>query len=221
MSSRGRPPLAVWLYDTLIATLHDLGSRYRFVWEPAPAARWGIAGRVVGNLLEIGPAGAEAPNARVRVFLQGLLPEANQRTHHAHAAGVDPDDVFGLLVAFGRDTAGALVFQGVDEPPPLDAGTREPIGDDDIGELLRQAGGYRVDGYTPTSLAGVQPKVALYRDDTGWYRCQGAPTTHILKLGQPPGGPLSDVIDTEAACLDLARALTLTCLLYTSDAADE
>ncbi len=210
MRPTGRPPLAVWLYGTRIALLHDFGSRYSFVWEAAASARWGLRSRVVGTLMEIERDGVEAPNARVRAFLNGLLPEANQRTHYAHAAGVDPQDVFGLLAAYGLDTAGALVFRDAGTSVPDGRGLLTPVDDHAIEELLRNAGRYGAGSFTPTSLAGVQPKIALLREGGVWYRCHGAPTTHILKLGAPAGTTLSDVIDTEAACLALARALRLT-----------
>jgi serine/threonine-protein kinase HipA len=134
--------LAVWLYGTRIATVYDVGTRCRFVWETAAAARWGLRSRVVGTLMEIDRHGVEAPNARVRAFLNGLLPEAKLRTHYAQAAGVDPDDVFGLLSAYGLDTAGALIFWDSEAPAPDRPGELTRVEDRAIEDLLRNADRY-------------------------------------------------------------------------------
>jgi serine/threonine-protein kinase HipA len=79
--------------------------------------------------------------------------------------------------------------------------------------MLSRETGIRPTELSPTSLAGIQPKVGLYLDTEtgGWYRsAAGGPTTHIIKLGSEPGTPLADIIDTEAACMALARAMALT-----------
>jgi serine/threonine-protein kinase HipA len=55
------------------------------------------------------------------------------------------------------------------------------------------------------------PKIVLHRDGDNWFACKdGAPSTWILKRGAPPGTEASDVIDTEVACLSLARTIGLT-----------
>lgn len=60
-------------------------------------------------------------------------------------------------------------------------------------------------------LAGIQPKIVLARDSNGWARClDGYPSTHIAKLAHPPDSYARDVVHTEVASLDLARALGLT-----------
>jgi serine/threonine-protein kinase HipA len=57
----------------------------------------------------------------------------------------------------------------------------------------------------------MEPKIALARSGDGWARVRdGAASTHILKLSRPPGTATSDLVDTEAAALDLARRLGLT-----------
>lgn len=56
------------------------------------------------------------------------------------------------------------------------------------------------------------PKVTLHREGSGpWYSCkEGAASTWIVKRGAPPNTESADVIDTEVACLALARDLGLT-----------
>jgi len=51
----------------------------------------------------------------------------------------------------------------------------------------------------------------LQRSEDRWYRrLDGAPSTHIIKLGPEPDSVLGDVIDTEAACIELARMVGLS-----------
>jgi hypothetical protein len=61
------------------------------------------------DLLTNAQARSVRPRA-VTAFLQGLLAEGNLREHLAFEASLWPDDVFGMPSAYGRDTAGALVF---------------------------------------------------------------------------------------------------------------
>lgn len=76
---------------------------------------------------------------------------------------------------------------------------------------LRAAGTYTPGRLESTSLAGLQPKIGLQRTKDRWYRClDGAPSTHIIKLGPEPDSVLSDVIDTESACIALAKMVDLS-----------
>lgn len=55
------------------------------------------------------------------------------------------------------------------------------------------------------------PKIALHRAGQTWQACKaGAPSTWIVKRGAAPESGIADVIDTEAASLDLARRVGLT-----------
>jgi serine/threonine-protein kinase HipA len=54
------------------------------------------------------------------------------------------------------------------------------------------------------------------RDVSSPHRClDGAPSTHIIKLGPEPDSVLSDVIDTEAACIELAGMIGLSTISAT------
>lgn len=48
-------------------------------------------------------------------FFQGLLAEGSTRQLQARLHRVDPDDAFGLLLATGRDTIGAVTVKPADE----------------------------------------------------------------------------------------------------------
>lgn len=210
--------LDAWLYGTRIATFSP-GTRdgeIGITWTDAARDRWGIGSRVLSHLLPIpGRTSTTAP-ARARVWLEGLLPEGDMLTHLAVDAGVDPDDTLGFLAHYGRDTAGALVLVPAGSPDPAREGTTAPVGDVEIGDMLRKARarvGHSSDRHDSlTSLAGLEPKIALARAEDGtWLKClRGAPSTYILKVARPDESLTHDTVDTEAAALDLARRLGLT-----------
>jgi serine/threonine-protein kinase HipA len=211
-------PLDVWLYGTRIATIADHGGEIRLRWSQDAYERWGQGGRVVSHLLPIDRPSERPHHLRVRAFLAGLLPEGNIRERYAFAAGVTSDDVFGLIRAYGKETAGALVFIDKGAPEPDRIGSLEPVDDVQIGAMLADAAGVGAGSAVvpdhrlqSTSLAGIQPKIVLSRIAGGWARCiDGYPSTHIAKLAHPPDSYARDVVDTEVASLDLARGLGLT-----------
>ena len=213
-----RNPLDVWLYGTRAATITDHGREIRLRWSQDAYERWGQGGRVVSHLLPIDRPSEQPHHLRVRAFLAGLLPEGNIRERYAHAAGVTSDDIFGMIRAYGKETAGALIFVEEGTPEPDRIGSLEPVSDDQISVMLADAAGVGPVLATPndhhlqsTSLAGIQPKIVLSRTSDGWARClDGYPSTHIAKLAHPPDSYAKDVVHTEVASLDLARALGLT-----------
>lgn len=212
-----RKSLDAWLYGTRVATITDHGNTIQLQWSQEAYDRWGQGGRVVSHLLPIDRPPRQPHHLRVRVFLAGLLPEGNIRERYAHAAGVTSDNVFGMIRAYGKETAGALVFveAGVSEPGRI--GSIEQVNAEQIGAMLAEAAGAGPafstggDRLQSTSLAGIQPKIVLSRTSDGWARCvDGYPSTHIVKLAHPPDSDARDVVHTEVLSLDLARALGLT-----------
>lgn len=212
------PALDAWLYGTRIATFSP-GARdgaIHLAWTEEARDRWGIGSRVLSHLLPIPGRTATTSPARARVWLEGLLPEGDMLTHLAVDAGVDPDDTLGFLAHYGRDTAGALVLVPAGSPDPARDGATAPVGDVEIGDMLRKARarvGHGADRHDSlTSLAGLEPKIALARAGDGtWLTClRGAPSTYILKVARPQDSATGDSVDTEAAALDLARRVGLT-----------
>jgi serine/threonine-protein kinase HipA len=109
MTRRGA--LDAWIYGTRGANVGDHGGgRVGWEWTREAYSRWGAGSRVVSELLPISAPSERPRHGRVDVFLEGLLPEGNARQHLAFDAGVAPDDTIGMIDAYGRDTAGALVF---------------------------------------------------------------------------------------------------------------
>jgi serine/threonine-protein kinase HipA len=215
-ASGGHSPIAAWLYGTHIADLAPVRDLVDLTWTSDAADRWGLGSRVVSNLLPTARGGAHPHPRAVTVFLQGLLAEGNLREHLAFEASLLPDDVFGMVSAYGRDTAGALVFLPDGAGPEHRVGALEPMTDADIAARLRAAGTFTPGRLESTSLAGLQPKIVLQRGEQHWYRClDGAPSTHIIKLGPEPDSILGDVIDTESACIELATMVGLSTISAT------
>ncbi|WP_456786845.1 HipA domain-containing protein [Cellulomonas sp. P5_C5] len=205
--------LDVWLYGTRAATVTSRDDRLHLTWSDAAVERWGTGSRVASHLLPLDTTDG-THSARVRAWLEGLLPEGRTRTAMAVEHRIDPDDTLGILSVYGKDTAGALVFVDEGAPDPATTAHLEPVDRAQVAAMLRQSASYgtvdsRLDSLT--SLAGMEPKVALAWHDGGWARVRaGAASTHIIKLSRSAQSPTRDLIDTEAASLDLARRLGLT-----------
>jgi serine/threonine-protein kinase HipA len=141
-----------------------------------------------------------------------MLPEGPALQRLAALAGVRPVDTYGILAAFGRDCAGAImVLPDEDRPggnadsgyvPMTPEDLRQVIGALDVAPL----GAAPERGFRP-SLAGFQRKALLGRAaDGAWQLPSGdAPSTWILK----PDGPHA-MAANEATCLRLAAACGLT-----------
>jgi serine/threonine-protein kinase HipA len=212
-----RETLTVWLYGTQVAHLsetHD--GDLALTWTRDAYDRWGDRSRVLSQLLPISLPSSSPHSQRVTTFIDGLLPEGNARVNYAIDVGLTSEDTFGMISRYGRDTAGALVFQPPNEPEPTRVGYYTPVTDEEVGQRLLDA-----DRHAPTdpsergvdsiSLAGMQPKIGLHRTDQGWQACRGgAPSTWIVKLAHPLGSIAADVVDTEVLSLDLARNIDLT-----------
>ncbi len=152
------------------------------------------------------------PQGVVRAFLDGLLPEGAARRTVARDFGVRENDTFGLIQALGRDSAGALVIQPIDEPAPTQPTTRtaERLSDDEIAELVANLPNSPLGagGRVRISLAGVQEKLLLTRmPDGAWGRpVDNTPSTHILK---PEIAAFPNAVENEAFCMRVAQHVGL------------
>lgn len=126
----------------------------------------------------------------VEPFLQGLLPDSEGTLQQwAAQFHVSPRNPFALLRHVGADTPGALQVLPTDQPASdaREQGVElERLTDADVAVLLADMSahpsewGARHRGRW--SLAGTQPKMALFRDDDGWaIPRDSTPTTHIVK----------------------------------------
>jgi serine/threonine-protein kinase HipA len=203
--------LTAWLYGTPVADLAR-GPEFRIelTWRSEAVERWGLGSPALSVGLPIGsPTGPR--DMRGMDFFENVLPEGPTLARMASMAGVRPVDAYGILEAFGRDCAGAImVVPNGDEPgtvpasgyePMTPEGLREVIGMLDVAPLA--AAPER--GFRP-SLAGFQRKALLGRAVDGtWQRPYGdAPSTWILKPDDP-----HPMAANEATCLWLASACGL------------
>ena len=124
-------------------------------------------------------------SARVRRFFENLLPEGQALDDAARVNHVSKGNLVGLLIALGRETAGALRLLLPDttlrDPPHKRLLTRR-----ELSERIRQRPRQPFsvwDGKVRLSIAGFQDKVAVYAEGGDWYLVEGPDlaSTHILK----------------------------------------
>jgi serine/threonine-protein kinase HipA len=137
--------------------------------------------------------GGRHGNKTVRAFLDGLLPDSQPaRERWGQQYGVSPNNPFALLTHIGRDAAGAVQIL----PPEVDAsdaserrGDIEWLSNNDFANIARELAEHGED-WDPGrfggrwSLAGAQPKIALFRDpDTQQWGIpnDSTPTNCIVK----------------------------------------
>jgi serine/threonine-protein kinase HipA len=126
------------------------------------------------------------PAVEVRPFLAGLLPEGRVQEELARRAGVVPDDLVGMLDAYGADCAGAVSVVPEGAVPADVASEVRWLTNGALAEAVRQLPraplGVGIDPRVRVSLAGVQGKLLVVRrGDALGVPLDGAPSTHILK----------------------------------------
>jgi serine/threonine-protein kinase HipA len=150
----------------------------------------------------------------VRAYLEGLLPDSEgARQRWGRECNVSPNNPFALVAHVGRDAAGAVqIFPPDDDPADARArnGDIQWLTDTDLADLVQELAAHQTD-WDPGrfggrwSLAGAQPKVALFRDaETGRFGIprDSTPTTVIVK---PAVAGYARHHINEALCLRAAR----------------
>ena len=202
--------LAVWLYGERIAIVARERERPRLVYTEEALRRYALGTPLLSLSLPVG--NRRYPQGIVRPFLDGLLPEGESRNSIARDVGVRPGDTYGLIQELGRDCAGAVVIQPVEDPPPPQptTTTAERLGPAEIDALVRElpSAPLGAGGRVRVSLAGVQEKLVLTRmPDGSWGRpVDGTPSTHILK---PEIAAYPQTVENEAFCMRIAKHLGL------------
>lgn len=191
----------------------DLGDgRHAFLYDSAYRRRADVPLSVQFPLATLGADGERLDN-----WLHGLLPDDPAIIGALCAeGGLARSESLRLLgEPMGADCAGAVQFCPHESAEALrgDTGGQEPIDDAGIADWLvrmetdptRRA--YRTDGTdSGFSIAGIQPKVALRRTDSGWTVPRGAlPTTHLIKASRDHRWPHEAIIEhltmrTAAGC---------------------
>ena len=206
--------LAVLMYGARVGTLFcDRNLRLRFVYDAALRD----TADAVALSLSLPLVRREHGHDAIEAFLWGLLPD-NERVleRWARQFHVSARNPFAFLAHVGEDCAGAVQIV----PEERIAALLRPQGAPQVQWLTKsdvarrlaalradETAWRRADDAGQFSLAGAQPKTALYFDGRRWGLPLGAtPTTHILK---PPATGFNGQIEDEHFCLRLARALGL------------
>jgi serine/threonine-protein kinase HipA len=180
--------LHLWLRGEHLGELEQLRSRtVRLRYDAEVFDRYGEGAR---------PLSLSLPLERTRVegraldaFLEGLLPEGQVREDLSRE--YEARSAFDLLTHIGAECAGAVQFTR--EPEPPGSGRLTPLTDDEVNGLVVALPTLTPPENEPltASLGGIQAKVLLARQTSGWaWPSQGAMSTHIIKP-QPlsTGGP--------------------------------
>lgn len=161
-------------------------------------------------------AAPEHPHGAIAPFLWGLLPD-NELVLRRWASSfhVSSQNVFGLIAHVGEDCAGAVQFLTPERHAAFQKETTARIdwlNEADLAKRLRAlredaSAGRSLADVGQFSLAGAQPKTALFFDGQRWGVPGGrTPTTHIVK---PTTSDFDGHAENEHICLSLARALGL------------
>ena len=151
-------------------------------------------------------------------FFDNLLPEAAPiRTRIRDLLSASSTGTFDLLNAVGGDCVGALQLLPPNRKPD-DTQRSKPLSETEIAQRLRNIRtdpmGMRKEEDFRISLAGVQSKTALLRQESQWHLPLGStPTSHIYKLqiGQQDAFDfdLSQSVENEFLCSRILRSFGL------------
>ncbi|MFQ5974539.1 MAG: type II toxin-antitoxin system HipA family toxin [Alphaproteobacteria bacterium] len=163
------------------------GGRCAFAYDPAYIEGDGPS---VAHTLPL----QEPPHhseAGLHPFFDNLVAEGWLRDAQARALRVRPTDRFAMLLAFGRDCAGAV---SIIDPEPAGELQLDTADQESIAALTSRA-----------SLSGIQPKLVVVRDARGYRPAQANEiSTHIAKL---PSGQVPDIVPLEWLTTEAARRL--------------
>ena len=151
------------------------------------------------------------PHAICHAVFGGLLLEGDARVALAHNLRVSVGNDYALLEELGGDCAGAVTLlppeselPGVPQRRQIDAQQLDTL----LHELPQRPLAANSEEGVRLSLAGAQPKLPIIMDGGGVALPlnAAAATTHIIKpeLSHFPG-----LVDNEAFCMELARAVEL------------
>jgi len=212
--------LDVYLQERLAGWLaHDAASN-EFAFEYAPEWRaYSKSYPLSPHLPFDRPVGqSEAMHsAIVRQFFENLLPEGAALDDAATANGVSKSNLIALMIALGRETAGALRICAPSVRPGTDQGEPAPgrrvLSKEELSRRIRERPSMPFsvwDGKVRLSIAGFQDKIAVLKDEHGWSFADvpGLASTVILKP-DPINPALSGLTTNEFFCMRLARHMGL------------
>src|SRR5665213_2868548 len=120
---------------------------------------------------------------KVAWFFDNLLPEETERTNLAKEVNLSEADAWGLLSAYGAESAGALTL--LPSGTSLPAGSYRLLSMHDLNRRIDELPYRALTAESPKrmSLAGAQPKLAVaWLEPDQFFEPEGnAPSIHILK----------------------------------------
>ncbi len=206
--------LEVWLDQDRVGTLtfDARGNRFAFDYLAEWSARSDAYPLSPGLPLINTEQPADVHSAIVRRFFENLLPEGQALDDAARNHQISKGNLVGLLIALGRETAGALRLC-LPGKAGRDTTDRRLLTHEELSMRIRQrpSESFTVwDGKVRLSIAGFQDKLAVFRDDGRWYLVEGPDlaSTHILKP-DPVNPRLAGLTSNELFCMKLAAAIGL------------
>ena len=212
--------LAVWVNGIRAATwrIPPRGGE-EFQYEPA----WveSEEGRPLSLSLPFSLDNAPIKGPSVNCYFDNLLPDSDPiRQRIQRRFRTESRSAFDLLVAVGRDCAGAVQLVPKDETPArTDSIAVQPLTDEEVERALINTTSNAPlrqleDAEFRISLAGAQEKSAFVYHEGRWCRPLGStPTTHIFKLPLGLiGGRRADMtlsVENEWLCARILRAFGL------------
>jgi len=155
---------------------------------------------------------AETHSAAVRRFFENLLPEGQALDDAAAAHQVSKSNLAAMLIAVGRETAGAISIR-TEKPNLTDQDQLRPLPLSEISERIRHRPHLPFsvwDGKVRLSIAGFQDKIAAYRKNEDWFLVEGPnyASTYILKP-EPVADQMRGMTSNEFFCMRLAAKIKL------------
>lgn len=165
--------------------------------------------------IPLSPFDTESPethSAAVRRFFENLLPEGQALDDAAAAHQVSKSNLAAMLIAVGRETAGAISIR-TEQPGLTNQDQLRPLPISEISERIRHRPHrpFSVwDGKVRLSIAGFQDKIAAYRNNGDWFLVEGPnyASTYILKP-EPVADPMRGMTSNEFFCMRLAAHIKL------------
>ena len=211
--------LNVWAGEELVGVLGHDSQANRFSFDYAAEWRQAAGRFPLSPLLPLQRPAGETPeqhSAQVRQFFENLLPEGEALDHAAQTAGTTRSNLVGLLIAIGKETAGALRVTLADHratPAAAEAEHLREITPAQLSERIRERENIPFsvwDGKVRLSIAGYQDKIAVYEREGRWYLVEGGrlASTEIVKP-VPMRKQLATLPANEHLCMQLARRVGL------------
>ncbi len=155
----------------------------------------------------------ESHSRAVRQFFENLLPEGTALDVAALTCKVSKANTPALLIALGRDMAGAVSVHLEGVAPESLPDQRRPLPFTELSERIRERNvqPFAVwDGRVRLSVAGYQDKIAVLIDGDEWFLVDGGKlaSTHLVKP-EPLREELAGLTTNEHFCLQLAGEIGL------------